>query len=227
MATDILEFLPIVAPAAPMCPTKIIKEKIIEACRKFCHETKLWVVQVEEQDLVAATAAYDLTTMIVEGTVDTTIAEVGDIVAIDHVEIDNYALRTTAEAFLNEQEYGWRSRSEQVPRRFMMGPDRQIVFVYTPSQNKTGGVSIWLSMKPLWAATEVEDFFFTDWRKAIEYAAQAYLLEIPKMPWSDEQAAMVMWAKFANELEDAFDHKMAGYGDHQAALYMRPSGRGY
>jgi len=227
MATDILDFLPTVAPAAPMCPTKIIKEKIIEAVRKFCHETKLWVVRVEAQNLTAATAAYDLTAMNTYDDALVTIAETGDIVAIDHAEIDNYALRTTSTAFLNEQEYGWRSRTEQVPRRFLMGPDRQIVFVYTPSQDKTGGVDIWLSMKPLWTATEVEDFFFTDWRKAIEYAAQALLMEIPKMPWSDDQTAMMMWAKFANELEDAYDHKASGYGDHQASFFWRPSGKAY
>lgn len=227
MATDILDFLPVVAPAAPMCPTKIIKEKIIEAVRKFCHETKLWVVRVEEQGLVADTAAYDLSAMNTYDDALVTIADTGDIVAIDHLEVDNFALRTTSEAYLNENEYGWRSRVEQVPRRFYMGPNRQAVFVYTPSSDKADGVDIWLSMKPLWTATEVEDFFFSDWRKAIEYAASALLMEIPKMAWSDEQAAMMMWAKFANELDDAFDHKAAGYGDHQPSVYLRPSSRAY
>lgn len=222
MATEILDFLPVVAPAAPMCPTKIIKEKIIEAVRKFCHETKLWTVRVEEQGLTANTASYDLTAMNTYDDDQVTIAETGEIVAIDHLEIDQMGLITTSIAYLNENERGWRSRTEPVPRRFCMGPDRNVVFVYTPSQAKTDGVDIWLSMKPLWTATTVEDFFYSDWRKAIEYAAQALLLEIPKMPWSDPETSTVMWMKFNGELEDAFEHKAAGYGDHQAVFYMRP-----
>ena len=86
MATEILDFLPVVAPAAPMCPTKIIKEKIIEAVRKFCHETKLWTVRVEEQGLTANTASYDLTAMNTYDDDQVTIAETGEIVAIAGLE---------------------------------------------------------------------------------------------------------------------------------------------
>jgi len=224
MAVDILDFIPGVAPAAPMCPTKIIKERIIEALRLFCHETKLWTVQLEEQGLTKDVAKYDVTAMN-ELSSGTAISTVGEVVAIDHVELNGLALETTSEAYLNEMERGWRSHTEPKPRRFYMGPSREIVFVYTPSLTTADGLDLFLSLKPLWSATQVEDWFYNDWKKAIEYAAQAYLLEIPKMAWTDPAGAGYFWQKFNEQLDDAYDHKAAGYGDHQAAHYMRPDRR--
>lgn len=226
MAIDIIDFIPGVAPAAPMCPTKIIKERIVEALRLFCHETKLWTVRLEDQGLTANQAEYDVTAMN-EFVSTAAINTIGEPVALDHVEIDEMSLETTSEAYLNEMERGWRGRVEARPRRFYMGPNRKIVFVYTPSIDRASGVDIWLSLKPLWTATQVEDFLYNDWKKAIEYAAQAYLLEIPKMAWSDPAGATYFWDKFSQQLEDAYEHKAAGYGDHQAALYMVPNRNRY
>ena len=224
MARDIIDFLPRVAAAAPFCPTTVILDKIIEALRLFCHESKLWVYQLESQSFIKDQRGYDIPTMneLNSGNPLNTLAEV---VAIDHVEINERSIETISEAYLNEMERSWRVYSEPEPRRFYMGPERTIQFVYKPSQATTSNVDIWVSVKPLWTATQVEDWFYNDWRRAIEYASQALCMEIPQQPWTDLQMALGYWEKFNEQLDDAHDHKQAGYGDHSASYYWRPDRR--
>ena len=53
MATDIMNFMPNIAAAVDMCPTAIIRDKIIETVRMFCWESNLWVERLEAQSVVA------------------------------------------------------------------------------------------------------------------------------------------------------------------------------
>lgn len=230
MATDIMQFLPNVAPSADMCPTAMIREFIIETIRRFCEETGLWVERLQAISVVADQATYDLkadTVLLYDGV--TQLNTIADISLLEHVELSNIDLETTSVRYLDENERGWRQHEESRPRRFIMRPDRLLELVYKPSQAVTDGLDIWVCLKPVrptsTATYTVEDFIWTDFRKMIEWGTIALLLEMPKVPWSDPEAAGYYWAKWNDELADAYEKKDDGYTDHQSSLYFRVDDR--
>lgn len=228
MATDIMEFVPNIAAAVDMCPTAIIREKIIETVRKFCWETGLWVERLEAQDVVAAQAEYDLTDnsiLLYDGS--TVLNTVAEIVMLQHIELQQIDLETTSERYLEENERGWRQHTESRSRRFIMGPNRILRLVYTPSQSLTAAMDMWVECMPIRTATTVEDFIWNDYRLMIEWGTWALLFETPNVPWNNTDGALYFWAKWQSEMEIAYERKTAGYTDHQPSYYWRPDFREY
>lgn len=231
MATDIMNFFPNIAAAVDLCPTAVIREKIIEAIRKLCEETGLWTEQLQAISVVASTAEYDMTAdtiLLVDGS--TQVNTIADVVLVEHVELENIDLEPTSKRYLDENERGWRQHSESRPRRFLMEPDKQLRLVYTPSQAVTDGLDVWLTLKPvrptsISATVTVQDFFFKDFRLMIEWGALALLKEVPGVPWTDPEAAMFYWGKWNDEMDDAYEKKDEGYTDHQSSVYFRPDYR--
>lgn len=221
MATDIIDFIPGVTPAVPLCPTKVVKDKILESMRLFCEQSKIWIKPLDPISLVAQTAEYPLTTVDVEGE-GNTLANLYDMVGIEHVEIDTQSLDPTAERYLNSNERGWRRHSQYEPRRYYGTPERTIVMVFTPNANRTDVMDIWLSVMPLRTATQVDDFLFTDWKRGIEFGAIALLKEVPDMPWTNAESAIYYWNRFQEEVDKAHERKIAGYSERQGSLWFVP-----
>ncbi len=221
MATNITEFIPGVAPAAPLCPTTVLKREIIESLRIFCDKVKIWIKETDPIDLVANTASYDLNLVNETGTANA-IGTLGDIVGLEHVEINQLSLDAISERYLNSNERGWRTHTQQVPRRYFMGPERSVRLVFTPNFNNAGGMVCWVTMQPLRSATDIEDFIFDDFRLAIEYGAIALLKEIPDTPWTNAESALYYWDKFKMECDEALEKKLAGYSEYQGQIYFTP-----
>lgn len=221
MAATILQFLPGVAPSVPLCPTKIIKDNIIESMRIFCEKSKIWIKQLEPISQVAQQRAYDLDTVneLVSGSPINTLY---DIVSADHVEIDQQSLDPISERYLNHNERGWRRHSQNVPRRFYVDPDRNLNLIFTPSSNRTDVIDVWVSVMPLRTATDVDDFLFIDWKRGIEFGAIALLKEIPSMPWTDAESSLYYWNRFQEELDQALERKLAGYNEYQSSIWFTP-----
>lgn len=178
-------------------------------------------MQAEAIDIVASTALYDLTIVNQEGTVNP-IGTLGDIVSIEHLEINNLSLDPISERYLNSNERGWRTHSQQTPRRYFMGPDRKARLVFTPNAANVGGLVVWTSMQPLRSATSVEDWLYDDFKLAIEYGAIAQLKEITATPWTDAESAMYYWDKFRQQSDIALEKKLAGYTEYQGQIYFTP-----
>lgn len=221
MATNIVDFVPGVAPAVPLCPTKIIRDNIIESARIFCEKSKIWIKDLDPISQVANQPLYDLTAVQVTGEGDT-LGNLYDMVGIEHVEIDQQSLDFTSERYLNSNERGWRRHSQNVPRRCYGTPDRQLRLVFNPSSNRTDVIDVWVSVMPLRTATVVDDFLFTDWKRGIEYGAIALLKEIPSMPFTDVQSSMYYWNRFQEELDIALERKMSGYDEGQSSIWFTP-----
>lgn len=221
MATNIIEWIPGVAPAVPLCPTKVIKDKIIESMRVFCEKSKIWIKELDPISQVANQDEYDLTAVQVTGEGDV-LGNLYDMVGVEHVEIDQQSLDPISERYLNSNERGWRRHTQLVPRRYFGTPQRTLYLVFTPSANRTDVIDTWLSVMPLRSATQVDDFLFTDWKRGIEYGAIALLKEIPAMPWTDAESSLYYWNRFQEELDIALERKAAGYDEGQASLWFTP-----
>lgn len=221
MATQIIEFIPGVTPAVPLCPTKIVKDNILESARIFCEKSKIWIKQLEPISQVANQALYDLTAVDVLGT-GSALSTLYNMVGIEHVEIDQQSLDPISERYLNSNERGWRRHTQNVPRRYFGTPERELRLVFTPSSNRTDVIDAWVTIMPLRTATEVDDFLYIDWKRCIEYGAIALLKELPSMPWTDGEGALYYWNKFQEELDIALERKAAGYAEGQASLWFTP-----
>ena len=219
MAVPILDFLPGVAPAVPLCPTKIILDNIREGARLFCENSKIWIKQLEPISQVANQELYDLKTTQVLGT-GTNLEDLYDMVGIEHVEIDQQSLDPISERYLNSNERGWRRHTQTVPRRYYGTPDRELYLVFRPNSNRTDVIDVWVTIMPLRTAVDVEDFLFIDWKRAIEYGAIALLKEIPSMPWTDAESALYYWNRHQEEVDKALERKLSGYSEGQASLWF-------
>lgn len=233
MATDIMNFFPRVAATVDICPTAVIRENIIEAIRRFCEESYLWVERLQAISVVADQADYDLSldaVLLYDGS--TILNTVGDIALAEHVNLSNIDLEPVSRRYLDENERGWRQHTESRPRRFMMETDKLLSLVYTPGQAVASGLDIWLALKPLrptsiTATYTVEDFFWKDFRLMIEWCALALLKEMPGVPWSDPEASMFYWGKWEHDMEDVYDKKAAGYVDLQSSVRFVADDRSY
>ena len=237
MATDIMEFMPQIAPAVITCPTATIRDQIIESVRRFCWRTGLWKERLQRQDVVADQAEYDLTDpaiLLFDGV--TLLSDTGQITMLEHIEILQSPgsgpvnpvyidLETTSERYLDENERGWRAYKEPKPRRFFVTPKRQLRLVYIPSVDITDGLDLFPSLMPLRTATTIEDFIWDDYRQLIEWGTLALLLEMPGVVWNDPDGAAYYWAKWDREMDEAYDRKETDYGDHQSFYRLKPDYR--
>lgn len=222
LTIDPLDFMPNIAPAFNLAPTAIIRSWIIETCRKFCWESGLWRERIDPVSVVANQAEYDLAadTILMYDT-STPVNTIGDIAMLEHVELSQVDLETTSERYLDENERGWRQRTESRPRRFIMDSKRQLRLVATPSQTIADGLDMWVTLMPLRSASLIETFIYNDYRLAIENGTMAYMLEMPGVPWNNPDGALFYWNKWDIAMEDATDRKTSGYTDHQASYYFR------
>lgn len=187
---NISEWIPRIAPSVALCPNQVIKEAIINTCRDFCQKTQLWGNNaLTAIDVVDGTSDYDLTSAL------------GDICGIDAVELDDTPIAPTTVEELDRLNNLWRQTVTSRSSWYVFGMADSIKLVYEPDDDITGGLEVWVSLKPLKTATTVEDFLYRDFEKAIENGAKGELFLIPGMPWSNTE----LGAYFVNKYEAARD----------------------
>ncbi len=188
MATNITNWTPKVAPFVPFCPDPVIEEYIIDVLRDFCHFTRLW----DDNELTAID--------IVDGTHTYTLSSSsGDIVCVDAAEIEDVPIRPVSMNELTKSYvYGrvwshtyWRQLEATRSTMYIVGMTDNIRLVYTPSEDITGGLAVWVSLKPLETATTVEDFLWNEFKDVITQGVVAVLLGIKNRPWSDLKESLL------------------------------------
>lgn len=176
MATNITEWIPKISPAVSLCPNQVIKEAIVNTCRNFCQKTQLWdnnaLTAIDVKD---GTADYALTSAL------------GDIAGIDAVELDGTPISPATVEELDRLNTLWRQTVTARSSWYIFGMADSIKLVYEPDDDITGGLEVWVSLKPLKTATTVQDFLYRDFEECIEFGAKGELLLIPGMPWSNLQ----------------------------------------
>lgn len=199
MATDITEWIPRIAPSVPQCPKQIIKEAIVNTCRDFCQLTQLWDNNaLTAIDVVDGTADYDLS------------SELGEIAGIDMVVLDDTPINPTTLEQLDRLNPSWRQTTTSRSSWYIFGMADSIKLVYEPDDDITGGLEVWVSLKPLRTATTVEDFLYRDFEQGIEYGAKAELFQIPGMAWSSFEMANFFLKKYEGVRDTAKLKKFTG-----------------
>lgn len=207
MATNITNWVKKVAPHVPKCPDPVIEEYVIDTLRDFCHFTRLWDDnELTAIDIVDGTHTYALT------------SASGDIVSIDHAEVEDVPIRPISLDELNKPRvYSmiWASaywRTLEAPRAsmYITGMSDNIRLVYTPSEDITGGLAVWVCLKPLETATTVEDFLWKEFKDVITEGTIARLLGIRTKPWYNLQESLLRQELYEAGRYTAFNLKQTG-----------------
>lgn len=207
MATNITDWVKKIAPYVPFCPDPVIEEYIIDILRDFCHFTRIW----DDNELTAINIEDEVHTY-------TLSSSDGDIVSVDHAQVDDVPIRPVSLDELNKpQIHGriWQStywRQLEAPRAtmYIVGMTDNIRLIYTPSEDITGGLAVWVSLKPLETATTVEDFLWNEFKDVITEGTVAKLLGIKGRPWTDLKESLLRQELYEASRFTAFNLKQTG-----------------
>lgn len=169
-----------VVPAAQLCPTKIIRQDIVNACREFCRRTELWNQDLTAISIVADQAEYPLTLTgadIVSGNRATIVGNADPLSPVSEEALD---------ADERETEY-WRTRTggQAEITRFYVTSDYNIRLVYIPDFALASGLNVNVHTMPLETATSVPLFLYNEYKEVIANGAKARLKLRLDMPWTD------------------------------------------
>ena len=145
----------------------------------------------------------------------------GDIVEIDHAIYDHVDFYPTSEYAMDHTVSDWRTRMSASPSHYLMGQDRYIRLVYCPYTAVTGGIEVWVCLKPLTTATTLEDYLYTDYFDCLSEGTRARLLRMPKQTWTDKNEAMRCQARYEQQRNIAGTKKNGGYVHRTYQVKMR------
>jgi hypothetical protein len=199
MSVAVSSWVKYIAGQVPLCPNPVIKDYLIDILRDFCKETNLWDEnQLTAIDLVADQADYTLT------------SSSGDIVSVESVEIDGVPIKPASKKILNEIRYRFRDVTERRPRAYDFKASNVLTLIYTPSEDLTGGLVVWVSLKPLESATSIEDFLWRDYKMDITNGVVGQLLQLSNKPWSDFEKGVVKFNLYSSARDNAKNVKYQG-----------------
>ena len=204
--TAITDWLPKVRGSILGAPNTVLKAALISTLRDFCRRSKLWYEELTTIDIVDETSAYALT------------SSNGDIVDVEHVEIDDIPLLAVTEEYLDKNEYGWRAMTAGTPLRYYTNVAREINLVYIPSADNDDSLAVWVNLMPAEDDTTVEDFLWEDWWQVISHGAKAELFAMTAMPWGDVKLAGEFGALYNQGVELAATFKESGFNSETATL---------
>lgn len=206
MATNVTDWVKKIAPFVPFCPDPVIEEYIIDVLRDFCHFTRLW----DDNELDAINIEADTHTYAIT-------SSAGDIVCVDYAEVDGVPIRPTSLDELNRTgRYHprgnrlWRQYDTTRSTMYITGMTDNIRLVFTPSEAITGGLVVWVCLKPSEGSATVEDFLWNEFKDVITEGVIARLLGIKNRPWSDLQESLVRKELYDADRFTAFNLKLTG-----------------
>ena len=141
----------------------------------------------------------------------------GDIVEATHVKLDGKVLDPKGEAWLDENIENWRIAMGS-PEFFTVDREKKLRLIPVPNELIYHGLEVWVSLKPIRAATTFPDFIFDDWFEAISDGAVAELLSQTSKPWRDFEAAGFYWGRYASRREDARTRARLGHSEARSRM---------
>lgn len=176
-----------------------IESAIRAVIREFCSKTLLYLRQLTAINIVDGTATYTLT-----APTDTA------IVSVERVEISGAPINPTSMDYLDRSMDDWRSLESTSPAEYMVDVERVLRFKETPTENITGGLVVWVSLKPSPTTDTIPDFIYDDWYETILNGVISYLMKIPGKSWTNLQGAEYFDDYYHSTLGDAKSQKFTG-----------------
>ena len=167
MATNLSDLYKYVMPQLPRCPEPLVLEIVRDIAIDFCHETQLWQVDLDSQNIVQDEDTYELDGEQPSNT---------EIDAVVKVEVDD---------------------NEQNPEtQYTVSKDLEVVFETAPGQDITAGLDVRVALKPSLSATTVDTQLFKDWYRTWAFGVMGTLMVMPGKAWSNPALGTEYLAKY-------------------------------
>jgi hypothetical protein len=156
--------------------------------REFCDKTLLYTRQLTAINLVDGTSTYTLT-----APTDCS------IVGVERVEVNNMYVDPTSLDLLDRSPENWRQIESSQPFAYTVDAEKVLQFKEIPTESITGGIVVWVSLKPTPITNIVPDFIYDDWYETILNGVVSYLLRMPNKPWTSIEGG-----EYFSELYDGY-----------------------
>lgn len=178
-------FLEDVFPSVQGCPKSMVVHAIKTACIDFCEKTLIWKQDSIQNDVIAGEASYSFAPprgakVVRPYRIEIVHPDSGDILELEPMSLE------TLESFNNT----WRGKEQRVPNAYVLTHDDTVRLIGVPTEDITGGLVAYVSLKPTRDAEECPNFLYEDWAETIAAGALAKLHANDKV-WA--QPAMVQY----------------------------------
>ena len=178
------DFLPLITPHMPTCPSTTLRTYLAEVAADFFARTYLWRDNIDAIYLAPNQVEYDLDAE----------AVVEDVIAVTYGE---RVLDRTDSRLLPHNELGEKGE----PRMYWVHADNTIRVHPVPEERAQMKVSAIL--KPSRTGTGVEDWIYETWADTIVDGTIAKLAAIPGKDWTDVAMAESRRAKYERSITTA------------------------
>lgn len=188
-----------------------IDSVVLSTIRHFCSKTQLYTRQLTAINIVIGIVDYTLTPPVNTA-----------IVGIERVEINGVPTQAVSKDFLDRSLDAWRTQSSNQSDSIMVDVEKVLTLKQIPTENYTGGLVVWVSLKPSPTTTIVPDFIYDDWYDAILCGALSRLFEIPGKPWFNTDTGLYYADKYDGELKTAKAKKITGIAKMSLRVQQSP-----
>lgn len=207
----VLDILAEVRQICRECPESTMVMAYVRAARRLCNKSR-WLVVTLPGSTVVGQRIYTLGS-------DT----YNEIIGIKALAVEDPPGRVEP---LTEADSGtWdTTQASGVPDFYSYIPEGQ--FALHPMADKVYPLVASLAVQPKRGAVTIDDSLVVSWDYALQAGALAYLLALPRTPWTDPAGAQVQEGIFRSGMNQATSSAMRGYnaGAAPGAMYGNPSG---
>lgn len=190
---DLSDFNQLIRIFIPGAPDNAIEFAVRESARRFCSLS--WFLRRSiNVTLVAETSSYTLTPS------DSS----EEVIGVHAVEYDGAPLGPTKPELV-QQEPG-------APQAFYFEPPSTLTIDSVPETEQAGDiVQVRMAVQPTLTATTISNDIVREYRQCIANGAIAWLMNVPKQPWSDPNMAQQMEQKYLTQVMRAKEAALRGH----------------
>lgn len=210
-------FYPFVLPFAPGCSSPVADRNIIDGAIEFCEATRVIVRTLDPISVTAGVGSYDL-----EGPDNQ--SRVSQISAAWYM--DTPLIRVPEDAVDNPlalvSPIGSQSAQTGQPI-YMLEPEPGVISLYpVPDATLANAITIRAVLRPVRAATELDDYLYEEYAEEIGWAALKRICATPGQPYSNPTLAAMYTGKLESAINKA--RSKVGAGVVGASLQVKLSG---
>lgn len=203
----VLDVIADVAQIVRQAPNATLIGAYIRAARKFCRETR-WCRATLAGSTTDGTQAYSLGS--------DPYLEVLGLKAVSAQEGSGQPWALTVSNTTDWPQGADNGR----PRFYSYVPEAQ--FALHPTPDAVYSLTLTLVLQPKAGTNQLPERLLTKWDQALQAGALAYLLNLPGMPWTDAQQALVQQRLFQSEINNARADEQREFNAGTQMIRRRP-----
>ena len=209
-------FVPAVMIEADQAPLPVVEAMILRAAAEFCEQSLVWAAWSDPLAFEENVPEYELE-----------IPNGARLVTVRELWAGNLKMVPSDAVRISREVPGWQTASGS-PSHFMLSElsPPTVRFYAMPNATEAGNTfTARLIFAPSSSATSLPDFLDERYRYEIADGAKAFLMALPRKPWSDPQRAAQLEALFRQHKSRARISSEHGHVHKPSVVQSREFGR--